>query len=650
MTHNISIYKTAEDSSGEIIALSDVLIGIRDGSWIEAVERVRKATGVDYDEAKKALHGVTFSGSFTRRSKDPECMVTYSGVVCMDFDNLEDPVKTKAVLTASPFVSCCFISPGAKGLKVLVQVNSLSNYHSFAWQRLYWYFFNNFSLKADPSGKDVSRLCFVSYDPQMYFTGDAKTFEITKKKKEAITDGRKIFETARRWTEKHYTFTEGHRNNYVNLLALNLNNLGFSKEQASTAIFSEIGAQDAKLISEYEKTIASAFSVPSRNITLYEKFEEEPLSSHPIENALLKNTIELLEHKVKWTTIWSLMHAQLMHSIPKGETAEQHAMDRKWFTATLKRAQQMLLERQRVQIGGKKLLSVEDSIANIINSTSGRTIPSAVPEFNILLQGGYMRSSTYGEIGREGTGKSIHALLEATEAAKKGIPSVYWNGEMSDLQMYGRVVKKELGINIRKEIENKIMTPERMQHIRMELTKIFKGNLFIVSQMGFSTENISEHIRAMKAINGKEIGLVVIDGITHMEDSCNDEIQSAIKNSLLLKECAKENDVAIIVLIHMTTGVDKHFRNAWMRVRGGTKMLANLDGTISTSVNIDMERSNPATGDLHYIENCFYLRAIDKRESGKSVDVIMKTEDPLKIVISDDPISMYNVEFGNSRR
>jgi hypothetical protein len=168
------------------LALVDVLDHIQQGTYQAAVERVRKilhTQGQDaYNETKRALPAATFCGTFapTRAKAN---LQAHSGVIHGDIDHLQDKddlAAKKQRLRVDPFTVYLFESPSATGLKVGLHVNRLPDDASYkhAWQAAADYHRAQYGIVWDRSGKDIGRLCYVSWDPDLYRNLDAPLFPV----------------------------------------------------------------------------------------------------------------------------------------------------------------------------------------------------------------------------------------------------------------------------------------------------------------------------------------------------------------------------------------------------------------------------------------------------------------------------------------
>ena len=118
------------------------------------------------DNKKKQLLAFTPSAVFTEKRQMP-FLEMYSGFVHLDFDKLtpEQLQTAFAIISKISYTSLCFISPSGNGLKVFVEVSTGLEHHDIAYLQVQKHYENATGLKADPSCKDVTRLCFMSNDP-----------------------------------------------------------------------------------------------------------------------------------------------------------------------------------------------------------------------------------------------------------------------------------------------------------------------------------------------------------------------------------------------------------------------------------------------------------------------------------------------------
>ena len=149
-----------------------ILKGIQSGRWRESVEWVRSLPkdSKEQKRAKEQLPAINWSGTFAKRGI--EGLKNHSGIVCVDLDHLDSPAEVVAKLSPCPHVVSAYVSPRGEGVKVLVDARGYDGEtHHLAYKKAC-------SLVRELAGHepdntpDVSRLCFVSFDPDLKVNWD----------------------------------------------------------------------------------------------------------------------------------------------------------------------------------------------------------------------------------------------------------------------------------------------------------------------------------------------------------------------------------------------------------------------------------------------------------------------------------------------
>lgn len=154
------------------VTVRRMLADIKNGRWRNEIERLREIyqqNGKDAYKSERAtlLEAVTFSGTFSKRSNDRiQC---HSGILALDFDNLGERITVaREQCKRISSVLAIFASPSGEGLKVLVAVSATDQSSHRAAFEAAAAMFRAKGLEPDEACKDVSRLCFVSFDPEAW--------------------------------------------------------------------------------------------------------------------------------------------------------------------------------------------------------------------------------------------------------------------------------------------------------------------------------------------------------------------------------------------------------------------------------------------------------------------------------------------------
>jgi hypothetical protein len=153
-------------------------------------EYLRNEADKEKRQKYKAKHLPAFipSGVFTTRKRSAplaEKWVEDSGLVVVDYDGMtmKEAIEMRDNISKLSFVVMAFISPSG-GLKVLVRTEDVGRNddkeHKRRWAYSVVRLEQDFEgqLVADDSGKDPTRLCFMSYDENVHFNPEAECLEI----------------------------------------------------------------------------------------------------------------------------------------------------------------------------------------------------------------------------------------------------------------------------------------------------------------------------------------------------------------------------------------------------------------------------------------------------------------------------------------
>ena len=180
MHGDVSVYRNSSDTVGVSVRLESVIERIRDGKrgldakteMCNLLAATDPAAYKSYKETK--LPAVTFAGIFPRRKRQAAHLEKHSGLVVLDIDGLtaEQLPDVLVAFAQDPRVRLAFISPSGAGVKVIVRVDPIPKNdaeHQTAWRACvddFEILSEEHGFEIDPSGKDVSRLCYLAQDTQ----------------------------------------------------------------------------------------------------------------------------------------------------------------------------------------------------------------------------------------------------------------------------------------------------------------------------------------------------------------------------------------------------------------------------------------------------------------------------------------------------
>jgi len=279
----VTIFKSIKDTDTPFFRdVHKVLERIKEGATKDVVKRIRaEKRKAERNEIKKQLPAICFSGTFSKRLDT--AIIEHSGLVCLDFDGYskqKELLQDKENFTKSKYVFSVFISPSGTGLKVLVKIPADHENHANYFNSLEKHFN---SVYFDKTSKNLSRVCYESYDPLIYVNNNSSTWtvieeyehrEVSKVKDSPtipITDENKIVEILVKWWTKKYPMTEGQRNQNCYILAMAMNDFGINRS-LSEYILKQYATEDFDL-KEITTTINSAYSNTANFGTKY--YEDE---------------------------------------------------------------------------------------------------------------------------------------------------------------------------------------------------------------------------------------------------------------------------------------------------------------------------------------------------------------------------------------
>ena len=171
----MSMFNGAFSSRPTVIDSEDFWEDIRNGKWEREILGLRGVLSekgkTEYDKLKRELFAVTMSGLFRGRGADT--MVQYSGLLQGDIDNVDDPEGLRDELALDPHVRVSFLSPSGHGVKLAIKVPNDPGHHRDAFRAAEKYFKEKHKVTIDPSCKDINRICFTSFDPELKGNEDA---------------------------------------------------------------------------------------------------------------------------------------------------------------------------------------------------------------------------------------------------------------------------------------------------------------------------------------------------------------------------------------------------------------------------------------------------------------------------------------------
>lgn len=323
MEYNFSVFKDLLKTKDTpyLVDLTKIVNRIKQGKSIEIIKRVREAsTKKEADAIKKELPCILFAGEFAQRNGNG--LIKHTGLMCVDFDEYENDevmLQHRAMLEQNPHFILLFTSPSGNGIKGVVRIPEATKethpqyFKAFQeeFQFDYW----------DKSCSNVDRVCYESYDPDIYVNLEATIFEPQlidkgycnheKSPLIPVTDEDKIIEKIMSFGWKK-DFVEGERNAFIFDIAGMFCEYGVSQYAAEGYILNNVIIGDFSEL-EAKTTIKSAYKkrqFGSKYFEDYQKIEkvkvdlkkgkEVVLKKHGISEDTFDELKEVLEHEDFW--------------------------------------------------------------------------------------------------------------------------------------------------------------------------------------------------------------------------------------------------------------------------------------------------------------------------------------------------------------
>ena len=332
--NQVTIFRNIKDTSTPFFRdVESILVRIKEGTSKEIIKQIRAEKNKEVrQELKKNLPAICFSGMFNKRNDDS--LTQHSGFICLDFDGYKtkkDMSSEKERLSKDRYVYSVFISPSGNGLKALVKIPKEPNNHKNYFMSLEKYYNSDY---FDKTSKNISRVCYESYDPLIYVNENSHTwnkieeqeFKIVDKYSSRptipVTDENKIVEILLKWWTKKYGMVDGERNNNIYILAAAFNDYGVSKS-LSEYIMTQFVTSDFSL-NEIKTTINSAYAQSQNFGSKYYEDEDQvnqvrmklkrgvskkeirlQLAESNIEDAVIDSVITSIEEDESEKRFWS---------------------------------------------------------------------------------------------------------------------------------------------------------------------------------------------------------------------------------------------------------------------------------------------------------------------------------------------------------
>jgi len=279
---NISVFKSlykSDDVPFEVDVLK-VLARIKNGTSKDKILKIRKMNDCEEKKnLKNSLLSILFNGTFSARNDNS--LIEHSGLCILDFDKYESIEKQnqeREKLMNCEFVFSVFESPSGNGLKALIRIPQCDK----ETHKRYFKSFGEFieSDYFDFKNSNLSRVCFESYDPNLYINENAIVWDkLTEEEGHSVfernpilplTNEDEIIRRLLKWWDNKFGYKQGERNNNLFILANALCEFGISQDYAFNYVLANVVFSDFS-----ENELLTLFKSAYKRATFNSKYFED---------------------------------------------------------------------------------------------------------------------------------------------------------------------------------------------------------------------------------------------------------------------------------------------------------------------------------------------------------------------------------------
>ena len=166
-----SLRNTKPESTVSVLS---ILEEIRTDKYKSQIEEIRNFENPSKNPLKYKLPVFTPTGVFNHRSMAG--LENYNGLMCLDIDHVANPEDLKERCKNLNWVYAAFVTPSGNGLKVMVKTHATKETYKETEILVADAFNHATGCSRDNHCKDIARIQFVSYDPNIYINEHSITF------------------------------------------------------------------------------------------------------------------------------------------------------------------------------------------------------------------------------------------------------------------------------------------------------------------------------------------------------------------------------------------------------------------------------------------------------------------------------------------
>ncbi len=176
------------------IELEQYVTYVQTGATQDVILKIRNTESKEErTKLKASLPSVVFGGVFKTKVKKAN-LVEKTGLIGLDIDGLDvsELNSIRKLLNNDPYSLVVNVSAGGKGFCVVVKYK-VKNDFTQTYAAIEKYYLDEYGIVLDAACKNINRLRFISYDPDVYYNSKSRTWTQTFKEENVKKHDRIIF-------------------------------------------------------------------------------------------------------------------------------------------------------------------------------------------------------------------------------------------------------------------------------------------------------------------------------------------------------------------------------------------------------------------------------------------------------------------------
>jgi len=167
-------FPITETASIANITTFELFVKVKSPEFEKIITTIRGIEDEDEQDKLKAayLQSVTPSGIYSNRNQKD--FIEHTGIICIDFDDIADLADFKQKILSDSEIETLllFLSPSGAGYKWFVRIPKNVYTHISYFNAIKHYMKSTYDFEIDNQCKNISRGCYLSYDPDAYLNVD----------------------------------------------------------------------------------------------------------------------------------------------------------------------------------------------------------------------------------------------------------------------------------------------------------------------------------------------------------------------------------------------------------------------------------------------------------------------------------------------